>query len=734
MVSFIVNVQICQKPDTLTESKCHLRRNAVTTFFMIILALSFVLMPFLPSAKAANVEITYISLPTGHGKVGQQVSILGTVNASGDSYKIWFGTDTTGFVALVNGTTTTGNEVNATFSVPRTAGGNYTLRLQDASTNVNYTAWLYVDTTYLIEARNVTGNPIKAPSQLQEGASVSIWVNVTGAAASKAYAANITVRVPSPTNTTYWVTKPFTTTNTGDFSDLMTNYPDVAFHGTPPPHTNFTGTYTIAFNRTSSTALATNTFFVGLTNATEYHRKQYVDIKAVGYKPDEIVHVKINQGTTEMQKENVTAKSDGVVSANWTVPSNASIDVYTVNITSTRSGSDTTVKSPVDVQTFTVPGFNVSLITRNRAHELVPNVVVKVFENGKAAANATSNSTGSAPVKLEIGSYFVNATFKDKKVNETSLEVIGAMSFDLICNLTNLKILVITTDAIPIPDVEIYLTPDNQTLRTFVNGTAIAHSLLPVTSQQYVLNVSRYGQSFNITKISDLFVNGALVASFNVTVFCPTLSMQITALNLNGQPITNTTVKVQELIGGLYNETKTDSAGKAVFNFIFGRYIVGVYDADGIKLNETTVDLFQNQNVSIICTLYGLTLSVKVVDFLGQPISNVNVVLQREGMTTRSALTQSDGSVTFSGVTGGEFHVTIYLSDQSQPSVEGGFVVEKSETLEIKIDKYLLLAGMLVETGLFAIALVIVLTLLIVLVIELYRWRRHAKPKEKSGS
>ena len=732
MVSFIVNVQICQKLDALTESKCHLRRNVITTFFMIILALSFVFMPFLPLAKAANVEITYISLPTGHGKVGQQVSILGTVNASGNSYKIWFGTNATGFVALVNGTTTAGNEVNATFLVPRTPGGNYTLKLQDTMTNVNYTAWLYVDTTYLIEARTVAGNPIEAPAQLQEGSSVSVWVNVTGAEASKAYAANITVRVPSPANTTYWVTKPFTTTGTGDFSGLMTDYPDVAFHGTPPPHTNFTGAYTFAFNRTSSTTLATGTFFVGLTNATEYHRKQYVDIKAVGYKPDEIVHVKISLGTTEMQKENVTAKADGVVSANWTIPSNASIDVYTLNLTSTRSGSDATVKSPVDVQTFTVPGFRINLTARNLAGESVSNVIVKVFENETATANANSSSTGLAVVNLEIGNFFVNATFKDKKVGERTLNITGAASFNVTCNLTNLKILVINSDAVRIPEVEIYLTPENQTLTTDVNGTVTAHSLLPVNTQQYVLNVSRYGMSFNVTRIPELLISGIPVAWFNLTVFCPTLSLQVTALNLDGQPITNTTVKVQELIGGLYNEVKTDSAGKAVFNFIFGRYIIGVYDADGIKLNETTVDLFQNQNVSITCALYGLTLSVKVVDFLAQPISNVNVVLQREGMATRSALTQSDGSVTFSGVTGGEFHVTIYLSDQSQPSAEGGFVVERSQTLEIKIDKYLLLAGMLVETSLFAITLVIVVTLLLVLVAELYR-RRRVKSRKPSS-
>jgi len=736
MLSFIVNVQTHRKPQVSTESKCRLKKNTIISILMIILAVTLASMPFFPSAKAANVEITYISLATGHGKVGEQVRVLGTVNTTGDSYQIWFGNNITEFRTVVNATSAVGTEVNATFLIPRVPGGNYTLKLQDVSTNVNYTAWLYVDTAYYIEARDLSGKPFKAPAQLQEGGFVGIWVNVTGAEASKAYVANITVVVPSPANTTYWVTSGFTTTSIGDFSNLMITYPNTTFHGTPAPHMNFTGAYTIALNKTSSKTLATSAFTVGMTNATEYHRRQYVDIKAIGYKLGENVTVKILFGTTALKKENVTTKNEGIVTANWTIPSDASIGVYTLNITSMLPSSSATIKSPPDIQTFTVPGFKVDVTTRNLAGESVSKIIVKVFENGKIAANATSNSSGSVSFKLEIGSYLCNATLRDKKVGERTINVTDAASFDLTCNLTNLKILVVNENAtVRIPEAKIALAPESLTLTTDVNGTAVAHSLFPVlpnATQQYVINASRYDESFNVTRIQTLLVNATPVAWFNVTIFCPTLTLQIIALDAGAQPITNITVKVQEYIGGLYSEGKTDSAGKAVFSFIFGRYLVGVYDADGIKLNETTVDLFQNENVSISCVLYGLTVSVKVVDYLGQPISNANVILQREGMATRSARTQSDGTVTFSGVTGGTFQVTVYLSDQAQPSAEGGFLVAKSATIEIRVEKYLTLAGMLVETSQFAIVLVVVLTVLIVLVLEIYR-RRRLKPQKSES-
>ena len=141
------------------------------------------------------------------------------------------------------------------------------------------------------------------------------------------------------------------------------------------------------------------------------------------------------------------------------------------------------------------------------------------------------------------------------------------------------------------------------------------------------------------------------------------------------------------------------------------------------------MDLFQNQNVSIPCILSGLAVSVKIVDYFGQPMPNANVTLQREDIASRSAVTQSDGTVTFSTITGGDLQVTVYLPDQTQPCVERGFFVDRSTTVSIKIEKYVLLAGMLVETGQLATVLIIVLTLLLVLAIEVYR-RRRAKPKE----
>jgi flagellar biosynthesis/type III secretory pathway M-ring protein FliF/YscJ len=55
--------------------------------------------------------------------------------------------------------------------------------------------------------------------------------------------------------------------------------------------------------------------------------------------------------------------------------------------------------------------------------------------------------------------------------------------------------------------------------------------------------------------------------------------------------------------------------------------------------------------------------------------------------------------------------------------------VDSSKTIEIKIDKYALLAGMLVETSQLLTAILIVLIVVLLLVLEIIRRRRH-KPQE----
>lgn len=682
---------------------------------MIILTITSTFVIFLPSARAINVAIAPIT-PTS-GKVGTNVRITGTINTTNGSYKIWFAHQ------MVKEANASANSVDADFSVPAFPKGSYNVTLQDVGKNINATTTFLVNSAFYI---NTILMP-NSPKQLQENSTVNIQLNVTGGQANTVYSANITVNAPAPSNETYWslVTLTNTTTNGNGMTKVI--YPN-NFHGTPrAPHTNYTGTYNIAFNNT----LATSSFTTGLTNSTEYHRCQIVDIKAAGYKPNENVTIKITFGGKTIDSiNNANATVGGLILANWTVPRNASIGTYTLNVTSISPSP--TIKKPPDIQSFIIPGFDVNVTTKNLAKEIVQGVAVQVFEDGKSIVNATSDPLGLAQMKFEIGNYTCKALYKGAKVYERSVNITAAVSFVFYCNLTNLRISVIAVKDginIVVPEAKIYLTRENKTLTTDINGTALAHSLLH--SVNYTLNVSRYGVSFNVTKLSTLLVNQNVTAWYNVTFILPTSTLRVNVTNANGEPINNAMVKVQELMGGLLYENNTNNEGTAIFQCIFGKYNITIYNAEGIKLNETTISIFQNQNISIPCELWGLTLSIKVVDYFGQPISNANVTWQLDGLQN-SALTKSDGLVTFSNIIGGDLQVTVYLPGQSQPFMNTTSVVDSSKTIEIKLDKYVTLAGFLVEISHLTTAMIIAATVLLVLLIEVYR-RKRLKPQKSSS-
>ena len=685
---------------------------------MIMLVVTSSFMMFFPSARAVNVAIT--SLTPLSGKVGTTVSLIGTINTTNGLYRIWFAEQ------MIKEANASGNSVNATFLVPAFPKENYTITLQDAETNKNATTLFQVVSAFYI---NTIMMP-SPPKRLQENSTVNIQVNATGGKANTVYSANITVNAPTPSNETYWDLVKLTNTTTTGNGVATVVYPG-NFHGkSQAPNTNYTGTYDIAFNKT----LATNTFTIGLTNSTQYHRFQIVGIKAAGYKLNETVTIKIAFEGQTINSTNENATEGGLIVADWAVPRNASIGIYTLNVTSISHVP--TIKIPPDVQNFIVPGFEVNVTAENLAKETVQGVSVQTFENGKSVANATSGPNGLAQMQLEIGNYTCKAFYEKATVQESSLNITNATSFVFYCNLTNLKISVITVNNVMVPGVKIHLTRENTTIMTDINGTAVAHSLLPDVN--YTLNATRYGVSFNVTKLTSLLVNQNLTAWYNVTFILPTVTLRVNVSDAVGEPIPNATVKAQELTGGLPYQNNTNSEGiTTISKCTFGKYDMTIYDAEGIKLNETVISILNQtlsvQNVSISCKLWGLTLSVKVVDYLGQPLSNVNVTLQQEGLAPRSQRTQSNGVATFSSVSGGNLQITIYLSGQTQPYMAEGLYLANSMTIGIKLEKYVLLAGFLVETSSLVTVILIAASVILILFVEVYR-RKRTKLQQKPES
>jgi hypothetical protein len=626
-----------------------------------------------------------------------------TVNGT---YNIFFDSQ------IVASGTAAGYDVIANFSVPQTYAGSHVVKVTDLGTGENATNSFIVTTTYSM-------GPITTQKNFQEGDQVPISVNITGGEKSLTYTANVTVHAPN--DVTYVRILNISASDFGNGTTTL-NYPaDFSEEAS----TKFVGNYGLFLNGT----LVNSTFSVSLTDSTQYHRGDTVNIKAE-YEPDEIVTLTISGRDVS----NVANLSDptGVISYNWTVSQYAAIGSYSVTAT---SATGTTRKTPSDAQNFTIPGFEVNVTANNLAGEPVPSVNVKAYEDGTVEDSQTTGTAGIAYLRLEIGNYTCRAFFDDQKVGELPIEINNATALSITCNLTDLRVHVVAIvngSELDIPEAGILISA-NKRFTTDINGVAIIQSLLPNTT--YVLNATRYNNSFNVTTIPSLLINNAPVAWFDAKIFCPNFVLQVTTTKADDQPLTNAVVSIKEALGVPSYEERTDANGMAVFNAPFGSYVVRVYDSNMVKLNETTVVLLDNRTLNMSCSLYGLTVTVKVVDYFGQGIANMEVTLQRSGQTHATTSTGPDGTATFHNVVGGLLNILVTSNGASTPTAAQSVNIENPTTLiSIHVDEYVVLAGMLVQTGQLAAIVLILLIVVLILSLEMYRRRRHRVQKTETSS
>lgn len=660
--------------------------------FLILTSL-MVAVSFAPSARAST-SITSMT-PTS-GEVGSTVYLQANITNADGPFEVRFDT------AVRKSGSAVGSYVNTSFTVPEATAGNHTVMVLDQIAGQNATANFTITTSYSLKAEVPT-----APKQLQEGGSVSIDANMTGSVAYTSYAVNITVTAPNSVSYTNLTT--IFTSSVGSGNTMLT-YPKDFSTGA---NTNFTGTYRVYFNGTLNEA-----FFIGLTNSSQYHRHQTVDVKAM-YASGENVTITI-QGNIMYTSTTAQADSSGLVHyVNSTILSEASIGTYTVTLISISNPTKKTAAP--DVQSFTVPGYSVNITLLNLAGAPVPSIILKTTENGESISEK-GKENGTVFLELEDGTYLCNATYSDVLVGQQALTITGELAFSLSCNLTSLNVIVMDEYATKLPEVKIYMIPGNQTLTTDINGTAEMGSMLPNVT--YTLNVSRYGMLF---KMNQTIQSPPSTAWYNLTIICPTMTLNINVTDARGRPVNDAAVEAQELLGGRYYSNTTTN-GAVSLNLTFGKYTVMVL-INGVTVNETTVSLNETSvNLPIVCSFYGFDVSVRAVDYFGQPIPNVNVTLQRSGWRD-SRIAGGDGLATFGNTFGGDLNVTIRLAGQSEPSVVSSVSVDNSTPIEIKIGRYVLLAGMMVEASQLLAIVIVLIVVVLFLSVEVFR-RRWRRPKE----
>ena len=697
-----------------------LKQKAITVALLVVMSIALVVLPSVnvlgqPPTGFAILQITKqgtISPTLTEGYVDEPITVVATQLTSNGPYLMYFGN------FLVGNSTSQGYLISSNFTIPQLPGGNYNISLIDVNQNQGTTSPFGVAINYIAQ-------PIvpPEPAQLQEGNSVSLNVSVTGGQPNNAYSGNIVVMMPVPLSSNYSSAISFNSSSLGTANTVL-NFPGTSFQPSGST-TIYAGQYNVIL--TIGQNVTQYQFSVGLTDQTGYHRGDTVKLFATGYQASQTATLTITSPNgSSVFSQSVTADGGGTMNASWLVPTSVVLGQYNATITPQANA-----KAVPDTQLFSILGLPVLFRALNLAGEPVPNLAIEALDQASNAIyNGTTGSAGIASISIADGNYTVSAYWNDVNVAETQILVSGNSTYDIQCSLTDLVVSVQDKNGATIPFVNLnfsyqYTTrtgavqPNVLSAQTNILGVYVVNSTLPRIN--YVIDASKYNVVFNVG--NNTASNLPAQPIFKAVIICPDETLSLKTLDYSLAALPNVRIELVEQASGIFYSANTDNAGAATTQVTFGQYKLQVFTANNILLNETIVNVLSNTQAQIVCSLYNLQVTVKVVDYFGNPISNANVDLSRSGLSKQSATTQGDGTATFNNVIGGSVEITAYPSGNPNSFVAENVQITAPTTVQITMGKFALVGPFLMETTLMVALLVILVAVVLFLVIELYRWR-----------
>ncbi len=679
--------------------------NKVLVAIFLLFTVFALLLPLDAIAQSQRiVSIVQINPSDGTGPAGSKVTLLGTIATLQGSYQVLLGK------TVVTSGTADGYYVNANFTVPELLAATYALTLRDTRINVNATDQFSV----------ITGHSISTvPALVQEGSSVTLVVSVTGGQLGIPYGAN--VAVVSPTGTTYTAALNLGTPNGKGTASKQITFPSSDFSPTGGT-TDYSGSYTLKFNQT----LFVGEFKVNILDSSFYHRGQTAYIHAIGYQANQVATISITSVKTGaiIDTISVTSSSDGVIDKPWVVTANTPIGDCSIKIT-----PEGTPKLVFDRQSFTVIGYDVKVKVISLSDAPVSNIIVETLDSATGVrSNATTGANGIANFNLERGSHGIIAFWNDVNVGEANITVTGDDTYTLRCRLTDMKIIVKTEDGIALPFIDLNIKYRYQigsiSRNGQVSGQTDPSGSFTLTSAlagaTYNIDASLYNQVFNPSNNS---VNNLLnQATSEVTIICPSKNITLDITGYSQKAIPDARIELVELSNGVFYSAKTDAAGSAITDVTFGMYRLRVYK-DNTIINETSISVFSNSHKQVHCALYGINLSVSVVDLFGSPISNADVMLN--GPTkVYTTTTENSGIAEFENIIGGNMQIIAQaqgIEDASQAIIVN---VNEPTMVQVKIERYVALGATLMQASTLITIITIIMAVILFLIVEFYRKRK----------
>jgi hypothetical protein len=543
-----------------------------------------------------------------------------------------------------------------------------------------------------------------------------VKINVTGGLSNTRYPANITVK--DPANQTHSAIVLLTNTTVTGAGNGTASFPTDFGTGA---HTNLTGTY---FASSNVTGEETAGFFVGLTDKTEYRRKENVRIQAAGYKASEKVKVDIRTSASVSSfPQNITASSSGLVTLTWPVPVNATSGTYHVILTNTTA--DGTVKMPTDTRDFAILGFACLVQAKNLAGEAVEGASIKVYN---ASATTTvlneglTNSPGWIMFNRDEGNYTFKAFFNNVEVGLLANKLITAdTELHMNLSLTNFLATARTEgEGVPLIDVALKENKTGTESAGQTNATGMTMIRNLFTNRTYRVEATRYGLLFSNTTLDVVpFPEGGWIIH-NLTL--PNQQLNVHTIDAKDESAVGVDIRAYEWASG--TATPVDSAttnftGDIFFSLPFGRYILRAFNGDNF-LSETVVDLDQPTALTFDLVTLNVKVIVSVLDYFGQPLANAEVKIERkigqDFVLVSTQLTGSAGDAQFDDIVGGDSRVSAYVGG-TLVAVQTQFLGAGSNEVVLKVAEFIAVLGYPISSGAFALLVFVLVLIVAVLVV-----------------
>ena len=366
-----------------------------------------------------------------------------------------------------------------------------------------------------------------------------------------------------------------------------------------------------------------------------------------------------------------------------------------------------------------------------------PEVLLEVEETNR------SGLTGG--ISLPNGTRYLFITFMENfEVANLSLHLNSSGTVLLEARVANLNVTVTDENGEPLPNIDLRLREryvdrygstilKEDSFKTNGTGNAEFHNL-PVDAE-YELEALREDVSFaevEIANLTELLTDGWV----HVEVLCPHFTLQVQVLDSEGNTVSNVSVCLYEARSGLLKGSEvTNSSGWVSFHTLPGKYEVEAHSYSTVLRREIIISRsFVNLTGEFTSLVlrgrgFNITLSILVVDSLGQPMPNIRIDVRSDGLLVKSLTTNVDGTASIHGLVEGEYRISVYVSGRLGEAVS--VRMHGSREMRVRLEGYVMVAGHPVGvaqlTGLLSVALITAFSVLVLVYKKVTSTRRVEK-------